>query len=103
MYVQGRVKNESGFITYQPVQQCVTSAKCVISHHNHPFFQCTLCSSSQAFLFHLRRKFPVVLEATYALRSKLHHHWQIIFPVWVHFVVQTCDNLMDYMKVWETI
>lgn len=37
MYVQGRVINESGFITYPHVQQCVTSAKCIISHHNSPF------------------------------------------------------------------
>jgi len=44
-----------------------------------------------------------VIEGTYALRSKLHHPWQIFCHARVHFVVQTCDIPMYYIKVWEKL
>jgi hypothetical protein len=52
---------------------------------------------------HVKKMF-VVIEATCALRPKLHHHWQVVFHAGLLVVVQTNGNPMelgpDYVEAW---
>jgi hypothetical protein len=60
----------------------------------HPFKR-KLCSGSQAVLSHMRRKFSVMIEATYDPHPQFHRHWQIFVQTKLLLLVETCDNLMQ--------
>ena len=60
---------------------------------NTHLFKRKLYSGSQALWSHMRRKFSVVIEATYEQSPQFHRHWQIFVQSFLK-VVETCDNLM---------
>jgi hypothetical protein len=75
-----------------------TNAKSISQHSL--LFQHVLCSGSQAFWFHLPRKFSVVTETTHVPLLELRHNWQIFDHARLLVVVETCGNPMELVVVY---
>jgi hypothetical protein len=81
-------------IWYMRCKRLSTKVKFIVCQHPL-LFQHVLYSGSQAFWFHLPRKFSVVTEATHVPLLELCHNWQIFDHARLLLVVVICGNPMQ--------